>query len=659
MGIRTKLLLGLIPGFLFILVLVLLAYGALRVVLDHAQTVEGIYYQHEAIEELWIVVSQALDPPANYLITGDPRERERFARLAAEVEVQLDALDGLLKDAEEQRVLTEAVQQWRQVRTLTDAILALPDPVGSRQGARLLKQLDASASELFDAFFTLVQMQQAEITGVKRTTQVYRARLSPIFLLGTILSFAGGLIYVWHFSTVLTRPLLELTRTAEALGQGDVSARVRVTGQDEFARLGQALNSVAESLQRRLREQEALADIARIFQKVADRDALFAELTARIAELLDAEQCAIALREEETGDFVLQCPAYGMTPGQVALGRFPAAQAERLLERIPRDEALIVEEFSREAGVTPELVGPWRERSLLIARLQVEERVLGGIRVANKRSGERFTRDDARLLGLVANLAAVALQNAWLFEQVRASHERLRRLSHQLVEVQEAERRRIARELHDEIGQALTGLKLTLETGLHLSPDALPDVLKESLKEAHGLVDELIERVRGLSLDLRPAILDDLGLLPALLWYFERYTAQTNVRVAFKHAGLDRRFTSEVETMAYRIVQEALTNVARHAGVQEVTVRVWVDEQTLCVQVEDRGVGFDPEVVLRAGKTSGLAGMRERAAAVGGRLIIESAPRAGTKLTAELPLDQGATDPGQPAAGEGEEGGLT
>jgi signal transduction histidine kinase len=153
------------------------------------------------------------------------------------------------------------------------------------------------------------------------------------------------------------------------------------------------------------------------------------------------------------------------------------------------------------------------------------------------------------------------------------------------------------------------------------------------------MVNELMALVRDMSLDLRPAMLDDLGLLPTLLWHFDRYTTQTDVHVTFKHARLEgRRFRPEVETAAYRIVQEALTNVARHAGVSEVWVRLWADQETLGVQIEDRGTGFEPEAALTAGATTGLAGMRERAVLLGGQLTVESAPGAGTCVTAELPL---------------------
>ena len=241
---------------------------------------------------------------------------------------------------------------------------------------------------------------------------------------------------------------------------------------------------------------------------------------------------------------------------------------------------------------------------------------------------ERKRAEDTR-----RQLAIVEERNL-LFEQEQPGREELQALSRRLVELQEAERRKIARDLHDEIGQALTGLKFSLET----NPSLPADAFRISLEEARMLVDELMTRVHDLSLDLRPAMLDELGLLPTLLWYFERYTAQTHVKVTFEHTRVNQRFSPEVETAAYRIVQAALTNVALHANVDEVAVLIWTDQSSLCVQVEDQGTGFDPATVAAGGATSGLPGMRERAALLGGRLAVDSAPGAGTRLTAELSL---------------------
>src|SRR5262249_29975882 len=133
------------------------------------------------------------------------------------------------------------------------------------------------------------------------------------------------------------------------------------------------------------------------------------------------------------------------------------------------------------------------------------------------------------------------------------------------------------------------------------------------LQQVQQLVDDLLLQIRNLSLNLRPSMLDDLGLMPALLWLFDRYTAQTNVRVDFNQHGLERRFPSDVETVAYRVVQEALTNVARHARVDHVGVRGWLENGSIVLEVVDDGRGFDPDAVEATTDSMGLAGMRERA----------------------------------------------
>ena len=281
-------------------------------------------------------------------------------------------------------------------------------------------------------------------------------------------------------------------------------------------------------------------------------------------------------------------------------------------------------EFFRKHGLVSYLGFP------LIARGDL----LGIISLYNKQEHE-FTKEEIAFFTTLGGQAAIALQNARLFEEVRAGHMQLRDLSRRLLEVQEAEHRHIARELHDEIGQILTGLKLTLE----LSGRLPAQEARSKLATAQALLDDLITRTRRLSLDLRPSMLDDLGLFPTLRWHFERYSSTTQVSVTFNHSGLQgKRFAPQLETAAYRIVQEAMTNVARHAGVKQVMIDVCSDEDTLTIEIEDKGRGFDPGAATREGKASGLTGIRERTMLLGGRLTIESAPGAGTSVTVEFSL---------------------
>ncbi len=217
-------------------------------------------------------------------------------------------------------------------------------------------------------------------------------------------------------------------------------------------------------------------------------------------------------------------------------------------------------------------------------------------------------------------------------------HKRLaeawRDLSRKLVEVQEQERRHIASELHDQIGQSLTGLQMMFGR-IHAEYGAANGKI---LDEANQVLDELVERVRELSLNLRPSMLDDLGLVPSILWLIERYSLQTEIQVDFKHKGVGRSIPIEIATAAYRIVQESLTNIARHANVKQAAVWLLCDRKTLTVHVQDSGAGFDIDAVRSSGPSSGLVGMRERAMALEGKLKITSAPSQGTDIIAHLPV---------------------
>jgi signal transduction histidine kinase len=231
----------------------------------------------------------------------------------------------------------------------------------------------------------------------------------------------------------------------------------------------------------------------------------------------------------------------------------------------------------------------------------------------------------------------LARQNQQLQQEIAErtrAEEQLQRLSHRLVDVQEHERQSLARNLHDEVGQVLTGLRMSLEIAARASDEQR----STRLEHAQTLVNELIQYVREMSMHLRPPMLDDLGLLPALFWHFERYTDRTGIQVVCKHAGLDRRFPPEIETTVYRIIQEALTNVAHHAQVGEVVVRLHADEEQLILHVEDHGIGFDIESASATPVSSGLTGIRERIRLLGGTIAIHAAPGAGTRLTIELPL---------------------
>jgi len=205
------------------------------------------------------------------------------------------------------------------------------------------------------------------------------------------------------------------------------------------------------------------------------------------------------------------------------------------------------------------------------------------------------------------------------------SGEHARELSKRLTATLEEERHRLARELHDEIGQLLTSLRFALQSGA--GGRAMVD----------EILDDLFERVRDISSGLRPPMLETLGLGPTLSWHCERFSAQTGVYVNLMTSGLRQRYPSKIELAVFRVVQEALTNVARHAGTTNAQVAVRGGRNYIEALILDRGVGFAP-MKLVPHQSSGITGMRERARSAGGRMNIASSPERGTRISLFIPI---------------------
>ena len=220
-------------------------------------------------------------------------------------------------------------------------------------------------------------------------------------------------------------------------------------------------------------------------------------------------------------------------------------------------------------------------------------------------------------------------------EKIVKDQEQLRSLTHQLLTSEERERQRISRELHDEMGQMLTGIKLNLQ-------EVRQQANADAAKKIGGIqqdIGDLMVRMRNLSARLRPSLLDDLGLLPALQWHIERFSKQARVRVEFSHEGLDRRLPHEASLTLFRVIQESLTNAVRHSGAESVKITLIAHDGATHVLVRDEGAGFDPEDALNRRTTLGLAGMRERVEMAGGSLMIKSAPGEGTEIRCSIPVD--------------------
>lgn len=236
-------------------------------------------------------------------------------------------------------------------------------------------------------------------------------------------------------------------------------------------------------------------------------------------------------------------------------------------------------------------------------------------------------------------------------EKSQQMQEQLRLLSRQLLSAQEEERKKISRELHDVIAQTLTGINVRLAT---LKKEAIHNTksLERNIARTQKLVESSVDIVHRFARELRPTVLDDLGLIPALQTYMKSFQEQTGIRVSLTAFAAVEQLTEDKRTILYRVAQEALTNVSRHAQASETEVSIQKLNGAICMKIKDNGKGFQEERVLRAKKNRrlGLLGMRERLEMVGGNFSFISIPGKGTTIQARIPSFNEARESGKPSA---------
>jgi signal transduction histidine kinase len=383
----------------------------------------------------------------------------------------------------------------------------------------------------------------------------------------------------------------------------------------ENARLYESATRWGEQLQ-------SLAEVGNALATEIELPRLLELVVTRLRALIDARIVFLAMPGAD-GETVIQTVAGENAERYAGMKLDPTrSKSARVLERrrSERVDALIDDPEADQQ--TARRLGA---RTGLFVPLVVRDRAIGVLVAQDKLEADpRFTDEDLRIAEAFAERAAVAID---LSERV--ARDALRRV----VAGQELERQRLARELHDETGQALTSILLGLK-GIEEGKDA--EELRRSVLALRELVVSTLHDVRRLAVELRPKALDDFGLVPALERLAETFAEQTNVKVDVEAVLGEGRLGAEVETALYRIVQEALTNVIKHANAQTVSVVLTRQGDRIAVVIEDDGRGFDPETAR--GERLGLLGMEERIALVGGRLSVESRPGQGTTVAVEVPL---------------------
>ncbi len=376
-----------------------------------------------------------------------------------------------------------------------------------------------------------------------------------------------------------------------------------------------------ESATRWSRQLESLNEIIAAMASEVELPRLLNLVAARLREVVDARLVTIALPSED-GD--LRIEAADGEGATVLLGARLGRDSSKHARVLERGRTERVDSFLDDPEVDQTLTRQAGLRSGLYVPLALGERRIGVVAAHDKLTADgRFTDSDVRLSEIFASRAAVAVDLSR-----RVAHDALERA----IAAQETERRRLALELHDETGQELTSILLGLRA---VEEAATAEERSAALADVRELAVQTLQNVRRLAVELRPKALDDFGLVSALERLAESFGERTGMRVDVQAAGLEARLPDSVETTLYRVVQEALTNVVKHAQAERVSIVLARKGSFAIAVVEDDGRGFDPAV---GNGGIGLVGMRERLALIGGRLEVETGPGAGTTIVAEAPL---------------------
>jgi len=370
-----------------------------------------------------------------------------------------------------------------------------------------------------------------------------------------------------------------------------------------------------------LRQLESLNEVGNALTTEIELEPLLAIIARNLRELVEARLVLIVLPDAE--DTLRVAAADGERAADVLATRFErrSSKAGRVLER-GRSER--VDAVVDDPEVHQQLTRRLEITSALYVPLVVHGHAIGVVVAHDKLGGDpRFLDEDVRLAEMLGARAATAVDLA-----ERVTRDAVRRV----VEAQEQERARLARELHDETGQALTSILLGLK---QLNEVVRTPGEQASVAGLRELVVSTLRDVRGLAVELRPAALDDFGLVAALERLAETFQEKSGTEVVLEARLGEERLDPTLETTLYRIVQEALTNVHKHADARHVSISLVRKDGSISAVVEDDGRGFQPDATRR--EALGLAGMRERVALVGGRISIESALGAGTTLAVEVP----------------------
>jgi len=390
-----------------------------------------------------------------------------------------------------------------------------------------------------------------------------------------------------------------------------------------------------KALKAREHQQAVVAALGRSALAGEELDCLLKEAANAVTSTLDIELCGIVELGSDGREFVLR---EGTGWSSDHMGR-PIVDADTEWQgglALRESRTVAVTDWESERRFSPSTLFVDHDvKSSVTIPIRGWGRPYGVLAACDKTGTRVFEQDDLNFLEGVANILAHAAERQQAEEALAASQERLRNLAARLHAVREEERRVIAREIHDQLGQALTGMKMDLSWLMRRLPD--DESVRVRAESMQSLLDTTVESVRTISTQLRPPILDDLGLEAAVEWQTTEFGRQSGLNCELDLRIGDRFVQNEHATAAFRILQEALVNVARHAHAENVRVEISVDGDTLFLEVGDDGCGIG-DATLSSARSIGLIGMRERAVALGGEVNIGRGTKGGTVVRLELPI---------------------
>ncbi len=479
----------------------------------------------------------------------------------------------------------------------------------------------------------------------ERVEQAMLVGMRGVFII-TVFAACAGLVIASFLIWVLTRPILHITRVARQVEKGDLSLRAPVWAKDEIGELGSTFNAMIESLSRsraeleasndqlrwRNRELAALFELAQMASRYTTTDRIVQYGLEQVLAISGAEAGMMVLLNSSAERVV--SAHHHMPPELLDTG----SAADLITQVTTTGEPVLITDMAAAPAQLAAVCRAAGFSSYLCLPIGTRSKVLG---VLNILCTGRACLDVERntLLMTVCNQLGIAIENSRLWEELQHKERVRAQLLSKVVSAQEEERRRISRELHDETGQSLTSLLIQLKV-IERTEDI--EVMRQRVRDLRDLTAQTLEEVRRLSLDLRPAALDDLGLVAALDWYVSEYSRKVGIRADFQAQDMDEvRLPHEAEATMYRVVQEALSNIARHSRATHVWVEIQREADRVQVCVRDNGQGFNLEETLQSsGRGLGLLGMQERMALIGGTLRLISSPGEGTCVYAQVNLTQ-------------------